>query len=76
MAVAYGRGCGLGRGRGVESGLGVAEGVAVGVGVGVGVGMFTVIVTGSEAIPFATTWRELMPVSAATGTSKFVETFV
>jgi len=38
--------------------------------------MFTVIVTGSEAIPFATTSRELLPVSAAAGTSKFVETFV
>jgi len=56
--------------------VGVGLGVEVGVAVGVGVGVFTVIVTGSEGIPFATTSRELLPVSAAAGTSKFVETFV
>jgi hypothetical protein len=76
MAVPYGRGCGLGRRRGVGTGLGVAEGVGVGVGVGAGVRGLTVIITGSEAIPFATTSRELLPVSAAAGTSKFVETSV
>ena len=86
-----GRGGGVGRGLGVGTNLvvgvclGVALGVvvtvavgvavAVGVGVGVAVVVFTVIVTGSEGIPFATTSRELLPVSAAAGTSKFVETF-
>ena len=90
--TSYGRGAGVGRGRGVGANLGVgvglavavgvavgvavAVGVEVGVAVGVAVGVFTVIVTGSEAIPFATTSRELLPVSAAAGTSKFVETFV
>ena len=75
---AYGRGAGVGRGRGVGAnlGVGVGLGVEVGVAVGVAVGVFTVIVTGSEAIPFATTSRELLPISAAAGTSKFVETFV
>jgi hypothetical protein len=70
--TSYGRGADVGRGRGVGSSLGV--GVGLGVDVGVGVGVFTVIVTGSEGIPFATTSRELLPVSAAAGTSKFVET--
>ena len=60
----------------VGVGVGLTLGVTVGVGVGVAVGVFTVIVTGSEAIPFATTSRELLPVSAAAGTSKFVETVV
>ena len=84
-----GRGLGVGTNLGVGVCLGVALGVvvtvavgvavdvavALGVGVGVAVVVFTVIVTGSEAIPFATTSRELLPVSAAAGTSKFVETF-
>jgi hypothetical protein len=89
--MSYGRGAGVGRdlgdgaslgvgvGLGVDVGVGVDVDVAVGVGVGVGVGVagevFTVIVTGSEGIPFATTSRELLPASAAAGTSKFVETF-
>jgi len=60
---------------GVAVAVAVDVAVAVGVGVGVAVVVFTVIVTGSEAIPFATTSRELLPVSAAAGTSKFVETF-
>ena len=60
---------------GVAVAVAVDVAVAVGVGVGVAVGVFTVIVTGSEAIPFATTSRELLPVSVAAGTSKFVETF-
>jgi hypothetical protein len=74
--ASYGRGAGVGRGRGVGAnlGVGVGLGVEVGVAVGVAVGVFTVIVTGSEAIPFSTTSRELLPVSAAAGTSKFVET--
>src|SRR5438552_16741582 len=59
----------------VAVGVAVDVAVAVGVGVGVAVVVFTVIVTCSEAIPFATTSRELLPVSAAAGTSKFVETF-
>ena len=62
-------------GVGVAVAVAVDVAVAVGVGVGVAVVVFTVIVTGSEAIPFATTSRELLPVSAAAGTSKFVETF-
>src|SRR5437762_7883424 len=61
---------------GVAVAVAVDVAVAVGVGVGVAVVVFTVIVTGSEGIPFATTSRELLPVSAAAGTSKFVETFV
>ena len=60
---------------GVAVAVAVDVAVAVGVGVGVAVVVFTVIVTGSEGIPFATTSRELLPVSAAAGTSKFVETF-
>ena len=60
---------------GVAVAVAVDVAVAVGVGVGVAVVVFTVTVTGSEAIPFATTSRELLPVSAAAGTSKFVETF-
>jgi len=62
-------------GVGVAVAVAVDVAVAVGVGVGVAVVVFTVIVTGSEGIPFATTSRELLPVSAAAGTSKFVETF-
>src|SRR6266404_3186562 len=60
---------------GVAVAVAVDVAVALGVGVGVAVGVFTVIVTGSEAIPFATTSRERLPVSAAAETSKFVETF-
>jgi hypothetical protein len=37
---------------------------------------FTVMVTGSEAIPFATTTSELAPVSIVIGTSNEVETEV
>ena len=59
---------------GVAVAVAVDVAVAVGVGVGVAVVVFTVIVTGSEAIPFATTSRELLPVSAAAGTSKLVDT--
>jgi hypothetical protein len=75
--TSYGRGAGVGCGRGVGAnlGVGVGLGVAVGVAVGVGVEVFTVMVTGLEGIPFATTSRELLPVSAVAGTSKFVETF-
>src|SRR5262249_28045028 len=56
---------GLGRGAGVGRGRGVGGNLDT-----------TVIVTGSEAIPFATTSRELMPVSVAAETSKLVETSV
>jgi hypothetical protein len=73
--VALGVGVGVGVGVAVAVAVAVAVGVAVGVGVGVVVEVFTMIVTGSEGIPFATTSRELLPVSAAAGTSKFVETF-
>ena len=59
---------------GVAVAVAVDVAVAVGVGVGVAVEVFTVIVTGSEGIPFATTCKVLLPVSAPAGTSKFVET--
>ena len=59
---------------GVAVAVAVDVAVAVGVGVGVAVGVFTVIVNGSEGMPFATTSRELLPVSAAARISKFVET--
>lgn len=79
VGVGLGVDVGVGVDVDVAVGVGVAVAVAVAVGVAVGVGVavevFTVIVTGSEGIPFATTSRELLPVSAAAGTSKFVETF-
>src|SRR5271170_398463 len=37
---------------------------------------FTVMATGSEGIPFATTTSELAPVSIPAGTSKLVKTMV
>ena len=64
----------VGVGVAVAVAVGVAVAVAVGVAVGVGLDVPTIVFTGNEGIPFATTTRSLSPGSTLAGTSNCVVT--